>query len=136
LITFLINHIYCHLICTFHELRVVNTTEEVYLRNERVTKKRNLDSYKEGISSQKDNYKLLHIPSQIDFPKVRIFLESIARGSKNSKGSYEIGLKHLQCFLDSISSSSTSNNNNNSTNGCYHHYDIETILLVVAQSRR
>jgi hypothetical protein len=36
---------------------------------------------------------LLHIASQVeDFPKVRTFLENVARGSKNSKISYEIGL--------------------------------------------
>src|SRR3712207_5212325 len=52
-------------------LSLVNLTEEVYIRNEGETKKRNLDSHKEGISSQKGNYKLLHIPSQIDFPKAR-----------------------------------------------------------------
>jgi len=69
----------------------------------------------------------LHLASQIDFPKVRTFLESIARGSKNSKASYEIGLKHLQCFLNSISSSN--NNNNSGANDYYSCYDIETILL-------
>ena len=83
-----------------HALIVVNSDKEVYIRRERVTKKRGLVSYKEGISSQKGNYKLLHISNQIDFPKVRKFLESIARGSKNSKDTYEIGLKHLQCFLN------------------------------------
>jgi integrase len=48
-----------------------------------------------------------------------MFLESVARGSKNSKSSYEIGLKHLQCFLNS----SNSNNNHYLQN-----YNIETIL--------
>ena len=46
---------------------------------------------------------LLPIASEIDFPKVRTFLESIARNSRNSKASYEIGLKHLQRFLGASS---------------------------------
>jgi hypothetical protein len=72
----------------------------------------------------------LRIASHIDFPKVRTFLESVARGSKNSKASYEIGLKHLQCFLNSISN----NNNNNSAND-YSSYDIETILLALQSNK-
>ena len=79
------------------------------------------------------------IPSQTDFPKVRTFLESIARGSKNSKASYEVGLKHLQCFLNSTS---ISNNNNNASHSYphhhsndYHHYDIETILLALQSNK-
>jgi integrase len=71
----------------------------------------------------------LRIASHIDFPKVRTFLESVARGSKSSKASYEIGLKHLQCFLNSISS-----NNNNSAND-YSSYDIETILLALQSNK-
>jgi hypothetical protein len=51
LITFLINHIYCHLICTLHELRVVNPTEPVYITKEWVTKKGILVSHKEAIST-------------------------------------------------------------------------------------
>jgi hypothetical protein len=70
----------------------------------------------------------LRIASHINFPKVRTFLESVARGSKNSKASYEIGLKHLQCFLNSISS------NNNSAND-YSRYDIETILLALQSNK-
>src|SRR5215212_6623279 len=105
----------------------INSTEEVYIRGERVTRKGVLDSYEEGISTQKRKYKLLRIASHIDFPKVRTFLESVARGSKNSKGSYEVGLKHLQCFLNSISSND--NNNNNSANDYHSSYDSETILL-------
>jgi integrase len=62
---------------------------------------------------------VLRIASEIDFPKVRTFLESVARGSKNSKCSYEIGLKHLQWFLNS----SSSNNIH-----YYQSYNIETIL--------
>jgi site-specific recombinase XerC len=71
----------------------------------------------------------LRIASHIDFPKVKTFLESVARGSKNSKASYEIGLKHLQCFLNSISS-----NSNNSTND-YSRYDIEAILLALQSNK-
>jgi hypothetical protein len=71
----------------------------------------------------------LRIASHIDFPKVKTFLESVARGSKNSKASYEIGLKHLQCFLNSISS-----NSNNSTND-YSRYDIEPILLALQSNK-
>jgi hypothetical protein len=112
---------------------LVNSTEEVYIRKERVTRKGRLDSYKEGISTQKRNYRLLRIASQIDFPKVRTFLESVARGSINTKASYEIGLKRLQCFLNIINSSSSNNNSNNndySDQNCYH-YNIETILLAL-----
>src|SRR5215212_4215478 len=110
----------------------INSTEEVYIRGERVTRKGVLDSYEEGISTQKRKYKLLRIASHIDFPKVRTFLESVARGSKNSKASYEIGLKHLQCFLNSISSN---NNNNNSSANDYSSYDIETILLALQSNK-
>jgi integrase len=63
------------------------------------------------------------IASEIDFPKVRTFLESVARGSVNSKCSYGIGLKHFQCFL----SSNSDNNNNN----YYQNYNIETIPLAL-----
>jgi hypothetical protein len=79
----------------------------------------------------------LQIASQIDFPKVRTFLESVARGSKNSKSSYEVGLKHFQGFLNrnNISNSYKNNNINNDDNSssddCYphnHYYNIETIL--------
>ena len=78
----------------------------------------------------------LKIASQIDFPKVRIFLESIARGSKSSKNTYEIGLKHLQSFLGITSSSSINrNNNNNNSNNCNRHYNIETILLALESNK-
>ena len=68
---------------------------------------------------------MLRIASEIDFPKVRTFLESVARGSKSSKRSYEIGLKHLQCFLSS--------NNNKNSNDYQHqnYYNIETIVLAL-----
>jgi integrase len=45
----------------------------------------------------------LFIAPEIDYPKVRTFLESVARNSKNSKASYETGLKHFQRFLGSSS---------------------------------
>jgi hypothetical protein len=92
-----------------------NSTEEAYIRRkERVTKKGLLASHKEAISISKPipNNNRLQIASQIDFPKVRTFLESVARGSKNSKSSYEIGLKHFQGFLNS-------NNIRNSWRGCW-----------------
>ncbi|MFL6485123.1 MAG: tyrosine recombinase XerC [Nitrososphaera sp.] len=47
--------------------------------------------------------------------------------------SYEIGLKHLQCFLSSISSSSDNNYKNGSND--YPHYDIETILLALQSNK-
>jgi hypothetical protein len=59
----------------------------------------------------------LSIASEIDLPKVRMFLESVARNSRNSKASYEIGLKHLQRFLASSSSSNY-----------YKNYNVEPIL--------
>jgi integrase len=77
----------------------------------------------------------LQIASQIDFPKVRIFPESIARGSKSSKNTYEIGLKHLQSFLGIINSSSINRNNNNSPTNCNRHYNIETILLALQSNK-
>jgi hypothetical protein len=81
----------------------------------------------------------LQIASQIDFPKVRTFLESVARGSKNSKNAYEIGLKHFQGFLNSNISNSdkNNNNNNNSSDDCYHHYNynIETILEALQSNK-
>jgi integrase len=73
----------------------------------------------------------LRIASEIDLPKVRTFLESVARGSINSKGSYEIGLKHLQCFLSSSSSSSSNNNNSNDYRHHQNYYSIETILVAL-----
>ena len=74
----------------------------------------------------------MQISSQIDFPKVRTFLESVARGSKSSKNSYEIGLKHLQCFLN-IASISIAHNSPSSNN--YHDHDIETILLALQTNK-
>jgi site-specific recombinase XerC len=105
-------------------LSVVRSTKEVYIRNERATKKRNLVSYEEGISTQNPKYRLLHIACQVDFPKVRAFLESVARGSKSSMKSYEIGLKHLECFL---------NTNNNCSD--YYQYNVETIMLALQSNK-
>jgi integrase len=75
----------------------------------------------------------LQIASQIDFPKVRTFLESVARGSKSSKNSYEIGLKHLQSFLNTTTSNSSTHSNQSSN--AYHHHDIETILLALQSNK-
>ncbi len=105
-------------------LSLVNQPESVYIRRERVTKKAISDTHKEAISTQKHKYKVLRIASEIDFPKARTFLESVARGSINSKGSYEIGLKHLQCFL-------SSNNNNSNEYRHQNYYNVETILLAM-----
>jgi integrase len=60
----------------------------------------------------------LSVATEIDYyPKVRTFLESVARNSKNSKASYETGLKHFQRFL----ASSTT----------YKDHNIESILEAV-----
>ena len=98
------------------------------MRKEGVTKKGILASPSEAISTPIPKHgNGLQIASQIDFPKVRTFLESVARGSKNSKSSYEIGLKHFQGFLNSNISSSN--------NDYYHHYNIETVLLAVQSNK-
>ncbi len=113
-----------------------NSTEREYIRKERVTKKGILASHKEAISTPKSipSNNRLQIARQIDFPKVRTFLESVARGSKNSKSSYEVGLKHFQGFLNS--NITNSDNNNNSANDCYHdHYNIETILMALQSNK-
>jgi integrase len=65
----------------------------------------------------------LHIAKEIDFPRVRIFLESVSRNSRNSKATYETGLKHFQRFLGA----SISNNN-------YQNYNIESILSALQAS--
>ena len=112
-----------------------NSTEGAYIRKERVTKKRILVSHKEAISTPKPKHgNRLQIASQIDFPKVRTFLESVARGSKNSKSSYEVGLKHFQGFINS--NISNSDNNNSANDDHYHHdYDIETILMALQSNK-
>ncbi len=52
---------------------------------------------KEAMSAPKPKHSnVLRIASEMDYLKVRIFLESVARGSKNSKHAYQLGLKHLQ----------------------------------------
>jgi integrase len=66
----------------------------------------------------------LRIASEIDFPKVKMFLESIARNSRNSKATYETGLKHFQRFL--VGSTSTSNN--------YQNYNVESIIPAIQTS--
>ncbi len=79
---------------------------------------------------------MLQIASQIDFPKVRTFLESVARGSKNSKNSYETGLKHFQAFINNNISHSESNNSSESSyDNHYRHCNIETILLALHSNK-
>jgi integrase len=111
-----------------------NSTEGAYIRKERVTKKEILASPTEPISTPKlIPISRLQIASQIDFPKVRTFLESVARGSKNSKSTYEIALKHFQGFLNSNNINNSNNDNNNGANSdyCHHHCDIETVLMAL-----
>jgi hypothetical protein len=58
----------------------------------------------QAISSREPQKKptaALSVATEIDYPKVRTFMESVARNSKNSKASYETGLKHFQRFLAS-----------------------------------
>jgi site-specific recombinase XerD len=121
-----------------------NSTQRAHIRKEGVTKKGILASPSEAISTPKPKHSNgLQIASQIDFPKVRMFLESVARGSKNSKSSYEIGLKYFQGFLNSnISNNSDNNNNNNGANNDYyyhhhhhHNYNIEAILLALQSNK-
>jgi len=115
-----------------------NFTEEGYIRRkEGETKKEGLVSHTEAISTPKpisNNNRLPQIASQIDFPKVRTFLESVARGSKNSKSSYEIALKHFQGFLNSNSIGSSDNDNNSTSDYCQH-YNIETILTALQNNK-
>jgi hypothetical protein len=59
------------------------------------------------------------IASEIDFPKVRTFLESIGKNSRNSKATYETGLKHFQRLLVG---SITSN---------YQNYNVESIIPAI-----
>jgi hypothetical protein len=66
-------------------IKIVNSTEPVlYITKQRVTGNETLATPQEAISTQKPKYKVLRIASEIDFPKVRVFLESIARNSRNS----------------------------------------------------
>jgi integrase len=96
-------------------------TEGVYITKQGATKNTTLVTSQEAISTQKHKCKvLLRIASEIDFPPVRTFLESVARNSSNSKASYETGLKHFQRFLVR---STTSNN--------YQNYNVESILSAI-----
>ena len=96
-------------------------TERVYITKQGATQNATLVTPQEAISTQKHKCKVLRIASEIDFPKVRTFLESVARNSRNSKATYETGLKHLQRFL--VRSTSTSNN--------YQNYNVETIIPAI-----
>jgi hypothetical protein len=64
-----------------------NSTEQAYIRRkERATKKGILASHKEAISTSKPKHSnKLQIASQIDFPKVRTFLERVAREAKTQR---------------------------------------------------
>jgi hypothetical protein len=55
----------------------------------------------------------MSVSREVDFLKVRTFLESIARNSLKTKYAYEMGLKHLQRFL---------------IGSTYQAYNVETIL--------
>jgi hypothetical protein len=71
-------------------------TERVYITKQGATRNTTLATPQEAISTQKRKCKVLRIASEIDFPKVRTFLESVARNSRNSKATHETGLKHFQ----------------------------------------
>ena len=102
-------------------IKIVNSTEPVYIRKQEVTRNPTSAAPPEAISTQKLKYnKVLRIASEIDFPKVRTFLESVGRNSRNSKATYETGLKHFQRFLGGASSNSSNNN--------YQNYNVESIL--------
>ena len=96
-------------------------TERVYITKQGATQNATLVTPQEAISTQKHKCKVLRIASEIDFPTVRTFLESVARNSRNSKATYETGLKHFQRFL--VRSTSTSNN--------YQNYNVETIIQAI-----
>ena len=96
-------------------------TERVYITKQGATQNATLFTPQEAISTQKHKCKVLWIASEIDFPTVRTFLESVARNSSNSKATYETGLKHFQRFL--VGSTSTSNS--------YQNYNVETIIQAI-----
>jgi integrase len=102
-------------------IKIVNSTEPVYITGQEVTRNTTIVTCQEAISTQKPKYKVLRIASEIDFPKVRTFLESVGRNSRNSRATYETGLKHFQRFL--VGSTSTSNN--------YQNYNVETIIQTI-----
>jgi hypothetical protein len=95
------------------------TTERVYIRKQGVTRNTTSATPQEAISTQKPKCIALRIASEIDFSTVRTFLESVARNSRNSKASYETGLKHFQRFLVG---STTSN---------YQNYNVESIIPAI-----
>jgi hypothetical protein len=89
------------------QVKIINSSEPVYIRKQGVTQNATLATSQEAISTQKPKCKVLRIASEIDFPKVRTFLESVGRNSRNSRATYETGLKHLQrLFLSALNSSS------------------------------
>jgi hypothetical protein len=102
-------------------IKIVNSTEPVYITKQGVTQNETLVTPQQAISTQKHKYKVLRIASEIDFPKVRTFLESVARNSRNSNATYDTGLKHFQRFL--AGSTSTSN--------YYQNCNVETIIPAI-----
>jgi hypothetical protein len=101
------------------KIKIVNSTEPVYITKQEVTQNTNLVTPQEAISTQKPKHTVLRIASEIDFPKVRTFLEGRGRNSRNSRATYEAGLKHFQRFLGGANSN---NNNNNDQK-----YNVESI---------
>ena len=92
--------------------KIVNSTEPVYITRQRGNPEKEKVTasqppiFPTGLKKKAiegaaalSSTPLLPIASEIDFPKVRIYLESITRNSRNSKATYETGLKHFQRFL-------------------------------------
>jgi hypothetical protein len=57
------------------QIKILNSTEPVYIMKQGVTRNAALANPQEATSAQKPKYKVMRIGSEIDFPKVRIFLE-------------------------------------------------------------
>jgi hypothetical protein len=99
------------------EIININSTEPVHIRKQGITLNATSASLQEGISTQKPKYnKVLCISSEIDFLKVRTFLESMGRNSRNSKATHETELTHFQRFLGS------------GRNDNYQNYNVESTL--------
>lgn len=67
----------------------------IYIRNRRGDPKfSQVSSSETNICTQKTEHRVptLTISDEVDFSKVRTFLESIARNSESSKYAYEMGL--------------------------------------------
>jgi hypothetical protein len=82
----------------FSKATNIPSTYPQYIREEGGNPKLNF-SYLSGSNIDPEAPdEVLRIVSEKDFPKVRTFLESVARNSMNSKATYETGLKHFQPF--------------------------------------